>query len=93
GPMMIAPHHLPQSVRERRMPALASTAAPSVRPQAKRDLTKTERDRRDRIRDLLLQSNGNIAAAARAMGKARTQIQRWIARYGIDVAAIRATAQ
>ncbi|MFL5396461.1 MAG: sigma 54-interacting transcriptional regulator [Myxococcales bacterium] len=93
GPMMIAPHHLPQSVRERRMPALASTAAPSVRPQAKRDLTKTERERRDRIRDLLLQSNGNIAAAARAMGKARTQIQRWIARYGIDVAAIRATAQ
>jgi transcriptional regulator with GAF, ATPase, and Fis domain len=30
-------------------------------------------------------SQGNIAAAARDMGKARTQIQRWIKRYRIDV--------
>ena len=87
GPVVIAPHHLPESVRERRAPALAQAA----RPQPKRELTKTERERRDRILDLLLQSNGNISAVAREMGKARTQIQRWIARYGVDVTAIRAS--
>ncbi|HZJ66460.1 MAG TPA: sigma 54-interacting transcriptional regulator [Kofleriaceae bacterium] len=37
--------------------------------------------RRDRLLELLREHRGNVAAVARAMGKARMQVQRWIKRY------------
>ncbi len=33
---------------------------------------------------LLRRHGGNVTAVARAMGKARTQVQRWLRRFGID---------
>jgi len=33
--------------------------------------------------ELLTQHEGNISAVARAMGKARMQIHRWMRRFGI----------
>jgi DNA-binding NtrC family response regulator len=69
--------HLPEPVRAA---ALAATA------------TKQETDddaRRNEIAALLRQHDGNVAAVARAMGKARMQIQRWIKRFGIDVRSFR----
>jgi DNA-binding NtrC family response regulator len=40
---------------------------------------------RDDLLELLRRHRGNISAVARHLGKARMQVQRWIARYGIDV--------
>jgi DNA-binding NtrC family response regulator len=39
---------------------------------------------RARLVDLLAQHGGNISAVARAMGKARMQIHRWMRRFGIE---------
>lgn len=33
---------------------------------------------------LLAEHGGNVSAVARAMGKARMQVQRWIRRYGLS---------
>lgn len=40
--------------------------------------------RRDELLVLLGEHGGNITAVAKAMGKARMQIHRWLTRYGID---------
>jgi len=92
----ICPHHLPQPVREPRASVTSDRASderapgPRARP-VKLDLTAAERALRDSIIDHLRRTRGNVAAVARQMGKGRTQIQRWIARYGIDVEAARRT--
>ncbi len=46
-------------------------------------LDEEDRRLRGEIVDLLRRHRGNVAAVARRMGKARTQVQRWIKRYGI----------
>ncbi len=40
--------------------------------------------RRAELAALLVEHRGNVTAVARAMGKARMQIQRWLKRYRID---------
>jgi len=88
----ISPHHLPQAVQH---PEAASGAAPAARPAqpAKADLTEAERELRDSVIDHLRQAKGNVSDVARRMGKGRTQIQRWIARFGIDVDSLRWTRE
>jgi transcriptional regulator with AAA-type ATPase domain len=39
--------------------------------------------------DQLREHRGNVTRAGQAMGKARTQVQRWVKRFGIDVRAFR----
>jgi DNA-binding NtrC family response regulator len=46
-------------------------------------LDEDDQRRREEIVALLREHKGNVAAVARAMGKARMQVQRWIKRYGI----------
>jgi sigma-54 dependent transcriptional regulator, acetoin dehydrogenase operon transcriptional activator AcoR len=41
-------------------------------------------DRREQLVALLQTHRGNISAVARAMGKARSQVQRWIHDHGLD---------
>jgi transcriptional regulator of acetoin/glycerol metabolism len=43
-----------------------------------------DEQRQDHLRRLLERTSGNLSEVARLMGKGRTQIQRWIKRYGID---------
>jgi transcriptional regulator with PAS, ATPase and Fis domain len=78
GTCLIELEHVPDELRavnELRPPAVA---------------TRDEDDeRRAHIIALLTQHHGRIADVARAMGKARMQIHRWIQRYGIDVDAFR----
>lgn len=47
-------------------------------------LSDEQAERRHQIIELLRVHQGNISAVARAMGKVRSQVQRWIKRYGID---------
>jgi len=42
--------------------------------------------RRAELERLLLEHRGNLAAVARALGKDRVQVRRWLARYGLDAA-------
>jgi len=88
GSVVIAPHHLPQPVREPRPPRGAADERQPPPPR-RRDLTAEEVELRDRIVELLRRFDGNVSAVAREMGKGRTQIHRWIAMYGIEVAALR----
>jgi len=70
----IEPQHLPEWA-----------SAPSVAAT----LDDDEAARRDELIRLLALHEGNISAVARAMGKVRPQVQRWLARYGLDAEAYR----
>jgi transposase-like protein len=41
----------------------------------------------------LFECNGNLSEVARRMGKARTQIQRWMRRFALDRRSYRAARQ
>lgn len=46
-------------------------------------LSTEEKSRKELLRELLRIHGGNVSAVARAMGKARMQVQRWMRRYGL----------
>jgi transcriptional regulator with GAF, ATPase, and Fis domain len=83
GAIVLARHglvgleHLPASLRNAR-----ELPSPDPPPQLSRE--EEERRRRDDLVSLLREHDGNVTAVARAMGKARTQVQRWLRRLGID---------
>src|SRR4030095_12305973 len=52
-----------------------------------RERTPDEARHRDELVVLLREHHGNMSAVARVLGKGRTQIVRWVTRYGIDVRA------
>jgi DNA-binding NtrC family response regulator len=59
--------------------------------QATRDsqpalLSESDERLRSRLLELLSAEHGNVAEVARAMGKARMQVQRWMKRFGVDPA-------
>ncbi len=60
--------HLPAAVR-----AAPAAAAPAKGQQ-----------QRDELIAQLRAHGGNVTAVARAMGKARTQVQRWLRRFHLD---------
>jgi transcriptional regulator of acetoin/glycerol metabolism len=45
--------------------------------------------RREEMISLLLEHGGNVTAVARSMGKARTQVQRWLRKFNIDPVSFR----
>ena len=71
GDSVIALEHLPADVRA--VPAAPASSAP---PQ---ELGPEDRALRARLVDLLTEHRGNVAAVARAVGKAPMQVYRWIA--------------
>jgi transcriptional regulator with GAF, ATPase, and Fis domain len=79
--------HLPEAIQQ--SAAQPRPAAASAEP-ADQPLSEDEQRLRERIIALLKEHKGNIAAVARAMGKARMQIHRWVKRYGIEPDAFRA---
>src|SRR5215469_8225265 len=81
--------HLPEPLRA----ALSKPQArppPQPRPEGvagdagELQLGESDQRRREEILNLLREHSGNITAVARALGKARFQVQRWIKRYRID---------
>jgi sigma-54 dependent transcriptional regulator, acetoin dehydrogenase operon transcriptional activator AcoR len=60
-------------------------------PEARvaRPLTPEQARHRDQLVDLFREHGGNLSAVARTLHKGRTQIMRWVARYGIDVSSLR----
>jgi DNA-binding NtrC family response regulator len=91
SPERIESHHLPRSFRAedegagrpQSLPA-PPTSPIAVRRRA-RPLTPEELARREQLVTLLKEHRGNISEVARQMNKARVQIRRWIALYGISI--------
>jgi len=77
GPAPIDRRHLPEAMRAPPPPRSAEAAPPHP-------LTDGEQRHRDELRGLLEQHAGNVAAVARALGKARMQVHRWLKRYALD---------
>lgn len=83
----IALHHLGLDSPSRQPPP----ARPDARPERKRQTNDVEL--RDELVLRLTESQGNIAEVARAMGKARMQVHRWLKRFGIELAPFRAESK
>ncbi len=66
--------HLPRALRE---------------PQGDSPVRGADGDLAAKLEALLTEHEGNVAAVARALGKAPTQIRRWMARHGLECAAFR----
>ena len=62
----------------------AASSSSSRSSSASLELTEEQERRRQELIELLREHQGNISAVARTMGKARSQIQRWLRRYRID---------
>jgi DNA-binding NtrC family response regulator len=77
GAAPIRPEHLPD-------PVDLGESDDEPEPTIKRVLTPEQERHRDEISDLLRTHQGNVSAVARATGKARNQVQRWLRRYGLD---------
>jgi sigma-54 dependent transcriptional regulator, acetoin dehydrogenase operon transcriptional activator AcoR len=82
GPVEL--RHLPPAVAA----AATEQAAPAVAAPGQL-LAEPDRRRREEIVSALREKGGNVTAAARVLGKARVQVQRWIKRYRIDRAEFR----
>jgi transcriptional regulator with GAF, ATPase, and Fis domain len=78
---------LPERMRE---PAREREAeAPVSKPTPSSQLSAEDVALKQRLGALFTEHAGSINGVARAMGKDRTQIKRWIARFGIDPEAYR----
>ena len=66
--------HLPPAVNE----------AGEAPPPAEVPVAGADGARRAELVELLQQHGGNVSAVARTLGKARTQVQRWLRRFRID---------
>lgn len=71
----------PRRVDETRAATSGSSATGSIAPP--RVLSASDRAQRDALLELLSRHRGNISAVARSLGKERSQIRRWIVRYGL----------
>jgi len=78
GDEAIALQHLPDSVRN--PPRKAGNAAAATPAK----LSTEDEQRRDELVAQLQAHTGNISAVARAMGKDRKQIQRWVKRFQLN---------
>jgi transcriptional regulator with GAF, ATPase, and Fis domain len=75
--------HLPVRVRANREMGGASASKPGTEPAGRPDQNESELRKREELLGLLREHQGNVSAVARALGKARPQVQRWLKRYGI----------
>jgi transcriptional regulator with PAS, ATPase and Fis domain len=72
--------HLPEGIRA---PVARAPAIPGLRP---RKLSPEDLRHRDQLTALLREHDGNVAAVARVLGKARMQVHRWVKRFDLSLA-------
>jgi len=78
GAIVIGPQHLRLTANE------SAAAQPTSETQALADLTPEDRQLQERLVELLEEHRGNVAAVARALDRPRTQVQRLMARLGVE---------
>ncbi|HEX4335363.1 MAG TPA: sigma 54-interacting transcriptional regulator [Polyangiaceae bacterium] len=82
GDAPIRPEHFPERLtlgEELESDELDDDPEASQRP-----LTADQLQHKETVLSLLREHRGNVSAVARAAGKARNQIQRWLRRYALD---------
>jgi transcriptional regulator with GAF, ATPase, and Fis domain len=85
GDSPIARSHLPEALQGG-SPRARSEAGAAVELAPIPGLSSEQVRHREEVRALLQAHGGNVSAAARAAGKDRKQLQRWIKRYGLSPA-------
>jgi DNA-binding NtrC family response regulator len=78
GPIGLA--HLPENLRR------PAARAPAVAGLGPRRLAPEDLRQRDQLSALLREHEGNVAAVARVLGKARMQVHRWVKRFDLSLA-------
>ena len=73
-----------QTIDLAHLPDWAHGAPMPAPPAPQRSISPADQRQRDELVALLKEHRGNVSSIARAMGKARMQIQRWLKRYGLD---------
>jgi transcriptional regulator with AAA-type ATPase domain len=73
--------HLPDSITGQAAAQVAIASDPSA---DRRDLGEVDAQLLDELTAQLKAHRGNVAGAARAMGKAPMQLHRWMKRFGVD---------
>ncbi|MBI4700934.1 MAG: helix-turn-helix domain-containing protein [Deltaproteobacteria bacterium] len=61
----------------------AGRAAPGARKEPKAQIARPPKPSLDELRRVLAESGGSMRATARHFGRARRQIYRWMAEYGL----------
>jgi DNA-binding NtrC family response regulator len=84
---VVKPEHLPAVVRSGR-----TRGAAELPPAVGLELDDDDHSLRATLTDLLSRHEGNVVAVAKALGKERSQIYKWVKRVGIDLAAFRRTS-
>jgi DNA-binding NtrC family response regulator len=74
--------HLPEWARP--VAGTKAAAPPAEAVPDLRAISAEDQRQRDELVALLKEHRGNISSIARAMGKARMQVQRWLKRFGLD---------
>jgi transcriptional regulator with PAS, ATPase and Fis domain len=64
--------------------ALRSRSQPAAAAPAPRRLSDEDAKLKDELTEALTKAHGNVSEIARAMGKTRMQIHRWMKRFGLD---------
>jgi transcriptional regulator with GAF, ATPase, and Fis domain len=77
GENPIEAEHLPKSITS------PSADVSSPQESQSRPLTAEQREHRAELKELLRAHQGNVSAVARAVGKDRKQVRRWIKRYDL----------
>lgn len=76
--------HLPAALATRRGSEHPLDGDADADDASTRPLSPEEERHRDELIALLREHAGNLAAVARVVGKGRTQVQRWMKRYGLS---------
>src|SRR5687767_12814560 len=71
------------TIRGSQLPATIVEAASGDRPTPIADLSPEDAALRERLLGLLDEHQGNNSAVARALGRQRVQVHRWIRRFGL----------
>jgi DNA-binding NtrC family response regulator len=81
--------HLPEALRVNEWKSGSASGSGSPSELKRVESARNDDERKARLLVLLAQHRGRVAKVARAMGKARMQVHRWIQRYEIDLESFR----
>jgi transcriptional regulator with PAS, ATPase and Fis domain len=81
---MIDVEDLPEAVRKASAISIARALLPAPIVMEPSDLKPSEEQQREELVGLLRSHRGNVSEVARALGKARNQVVRWMKRYSIE---------
>jgi len=81
----VGEEHLPPPLRTQTPQSTAPHMEPARAAEPEPPLTDEEQRHRDELDALLRAHGGNVSHVARACGKARMQVHRWIKRYALDL--------